>query len=312
VAVHDASMSRAVRLLVVTVAWTVPVVWLAVALLSAPWDGTSMSSSLGTAAAPWGASVRVARTYGDTPLLPGDEVLLVEERSIADWVRSGDDAGREIGDVVRYEVRRSRAGLDLIQQVDVTLERYDVAAAVRASPQVLVPAALLLLLGSAVFWVRSGATSARAFLVATSLLPAALASAPFGTGVIDLAGGAGVWPQVAAEVLAAAALVALVVSVAALVDSPVRRRAAVLVGAVVAPAAGYAAWLGLSLDDADSAPARLQALGTVAAPALWASVPALLVAAVLAYARARRREDVLATRLVLLGLGAGLGAWILL
>ena len=305
-------MSRAVRLLVVTVAWTAPVVWLGVALLSTPSDGTSLSSSLGPAAAPWGKSVRVAHTYGDTPLLPGDEVLLVEERSIADWVGRGDDAGREVGDVVRYEVRRSRSGLDLIQQVDVTLGRYDVIAAVRASPQVLVPAALLLLVGSAVFWVRPVATSARAFLVATSLMPAALASAPFGTGVIDLAGGAGVWPQAVAEVLAAVALVALVVSVAALVDSSGRWRAAVLAGAFLAPVVGYAAWLGSSLGSADSPPARLQALATVAAPALWASVPALLVVAVLAHARARRREDVLATRLVLLGLGAGLGAWILL
>ena len=305
-------MSRTVRLLVVTVAWTVPVVWLGVALLSAPSDGTSLSSSLGPAGARWGDSVRVARTYGDTPLLPGDEVQLVEERTLADWVGSGDRAGREIGDVVRYEVRRSRSGLDLIQQVDVTLERYDVVAAVRASPQVLVPAALLLLVGSGVFWVRSGATSARAFLAATSLLPAALASAPFGTGVIDLAGGSGVWTQVVAEVLAAVALVALIVSIAALVDSSGPRRAAVLVGAILAPVVGYAAWLGSSLGGADSPTTRLQVLATVAAPALWASVPALLVVAVLAHARARRREDVLATRLVLLGLGAGLGAWMLL
>ncbi len=41
-------------------------------------------------------------------------------------------------------------------------------------------------------------------------------------------------------------------------------------------------------------------------------MPALLVVATLAYTRARRREEVLATRLALLGLGAGVGTWVLL
>ena len=305
-------MSRTGRLLVLTAAWAVPVVWMGVALLSGPSDGTSLRSSLGGSGPRWGESVVVVRAYGDTPLLRGDEVLLVEERTLADWVGSDDATRRDVGDVVRYEVRRSRSGLDLIQQVDVTLERYDVVAAVRASPQALVPAVLLLVVGSGVFWVRPGALSSRAFLAATVLLPAAMSSAPFGTEVIDLAGGGGVWPQVLGEVLAALALVTLVVSVAGLVDLSGRQRAVVWVGALLAPVIGYGAWLGMSLGDADSPPARLQVLATVAAPALWASVPVLLVVAALAHARARRREDVLATRLVLLGLGAGVGSWILL
>ncbi|PKH44330.1 Histidine kinase-, DNA gyrase B-, and HSP90-like ATPase [Nocardioides alpinus] len=305
-------MSRTGRLLVLTVAWAVPVVWIGFALLSGPSDGTSLRSSVLASGPRWGESVVVARAYGDTPLVRGDEVLLVEERSLADWVGSDDAARRDVGDVVRYEVRRSRSGLDLIQQVDVTLERYDVAAAVRASPQVLVLAALLLVVGSAVFWVRSGTASARAFLVATALLPAAITSAPFGTGVIDLAGGGGVWPQVVGEVWAALALVALVVSVAALVDSSRRQRAVVVVATLLAPFLAYGIWLGLSYDGTDPSPARLQVLATVAVPALWACIPVGLVVAALTHARARRREDVLATRLVLLGLAAGVGAWILL
>ncbi|MFC7361411.1 sensor histidine kinase [Nocardioides astragali] len=302
-------MSRASRLLVLAAAWVAPAVWVVASLLVGPSDGSSVTSSPAPTGTRWGDSVLVARTFGGTPLLPGDEVLAVEGRTIPDWVGGG--TTREIGDVVRYEVRRPGPGLDRIQQVDVTLTRYDVVAAVRAEPQVVLLSGLLLLAGSVVFWTRPRDSAARAYLAATALLPALATSAPFGPGVIDLAGGAGVWRPVLGEAIAALGLVALVLSVAGLVDIG-RRRRWVLAAALLAPLAGYGAWLGLALGGAGSPPARLQVLSTVAVPALWASVAALLVVAGLAHTRAERREDVLATRLVLLGLGAGTGAWVLL
>jgi two-component system NarL family sensor kinase len=303
-------MSRARRLLVLAAAWAVPTVWVVAGLVLGCSDGTSVSSSLAPAGTPWGETVRVARTFGETPLLPGDEVLAVDGRTLSDWV-DGSGTTREPGDVVRYEVRRSGPGLDRIQQVDVTLTTYDVVAAVRTQPQVLLLSGLLLLVGSAVFWARPQAPAARAFLAATALLPAVATSVPFGAGVIDLAGAPGVWRQVLGEVVAALGLVALVLSVAGLGDLG-RRRRWVLAAAVLAPLVGYGAWVALALGGAGSPPARLQVLTAVALPALWGCVPALFVVATLAYTRARRREEVLATRLALLGLGAGVGTWVLL
>lgn len=307
------TVSRTSRLLVLAAAWAVPVCWVLVALLAGPSDGTSLSTRLlPSGASAWGESVRVARTYGDSVLVPGDEVEAVDGRTLADWVSSGDDVGRQVGDVVRYEVRRSGRGLDQILQIDVTLERYPVAAALWGAPAVVVPAGLLLLMGSLVFWARPGSVPARAYLVAAAFLPAAVTSAPFGLGVIDLAGGRGLWPQVVGEALAGLALVALVVCVALMVPTDDRRRWWVLPVALLVPFAGYGVWLGLRLGAAESSPARLQTLATIAVPALWAAVPALLLAATFAHSRAESRMDLLATRLVLLGLGAGVGAWVLL
>ena len=295
------------------VAWIVPAAWWGVALLAGPSDGTSLTSGLvPTAAARWSESVVVAHTYGETPLLPGDEVLEVEGRTLGDWVAHGGTAGREVGDVVRYEVRRAGQGLDRIQQVDVTLSRYPVAAALRSAPHVVALAGLLLLLGSFVFWSRPRAASAVAFLAATALLPAVATSAPFGTGVIDLAGSRGVWPRATGEALAGLGIVALVISVGWLVGAGGRRHWWVVPAAFLVPLAGYGVWLALSLDGAGSPPARLQALATIATPALGASVPLALVVGALGQARAQRREDVLAARLVMLGLAAGVGAWVLL
>ena len=200
-------MARTSRLLVLAVAWAVPICWTVLALLAGPSDGTSLSSRLlPTAGARWGDTVLVRATYGETALRPGDEVQAVDGRALADWADgTGDLDGvrREVGDVVRYEVRRPGAGLDLIQQVDVTLHRYPLAAAVQAAPHVVLLPVLLLAMGSLVFWSRPSTAPAWAFLVAAALLPATLTSTPLGLGVVDLAGARGTWPAVVGEAMAA-------------------------------------------------------------------------------------------------------------
>ena len=134
-------MARTSRLLVLAVAWAVPLCWIVLALLAGPSDGTSLSSRLlPTAGERWGDTVHIRATYGETALRPGDEVQAVDGRALGDWADDTGDLGgvrREVGDVVRYEVRRPGAGLDLIQQVDVTLHRYPLAAAVQAAPHVV-------------------------------------------------------------------------------------------------------------------------------------------------------------------------------
>ncbi|WP_299924736.1 sensor histidine kinase [uncultured Nocardioides sp.] len=303
-------MARTSRLLVLAVAWAVPVCWTVLALLAGPSDGTSLSSRLlPSAGASWGETVRVATTYGETPLRPGDVVQAVDGRSPADWVSDG--VRRQVGDVVRYEVRRTGSGLDLIQQVDVTLARYPLGAATRSAPHVVLLPALLLALGSLVFWARPGAAPARAFLAAAALLPAAITSTPLGLGVIDLTGARGAWPQLVGEAMAALGLVALLLSVALLTRAAARDRWATL-ALVTVPLLGYAAWVAVRLGSAGSPLARLSVWATVWAPALWATAPALLVVATMAYLRARERTDVLATRLALLGIAAGATAWFVL
>ena len=299
----------------IALAWAVPACWTVIALLAGPSDGTSLSSRLvPSASTPWSDTVRVATTYGQTPLRPGDEVQAVDGRSPADWVAEAGDLGdvrRDVGDVVRYEVRRPGAGLDLIQQVDVTLHRYPLTAAVQAAPHVVLLPSALLVLGSLVFWSRPTAAPARALLAAVALLPAALTSTPLGLGVIDLAGARGAWPQVVGEAMAALGLVALVLTVA-LLTRPGGRARWVTGAMLTVPLLGYAVWLGARLGSAGTPLERLSVLATVWAPALWAAVPAMLVVATLAYLRARDRTDVLATRLALLGVGAGVAGWLVL
>ena len=55
--------------------------------------------------------------------------------------------------------------------------------------------------GGLAFFLRPGLVAAQALLGATSLLPAGIASARWGVGAIDLAGGRGLWPHLAAEAL---------------------------------------------------------------------------------------------------------------
>lgn len=304
-------MSRTGRLLVVAVAWVLPAGWLVLALTAAPSDGTSLSSSLLPDRARAAGSLTVARTFGSTPLLQGDEVQAVDGRALEEWLASGAGTAHEVGEVVRYEVRRSGGALDRIQQVDVTLVAYPLPDALRSEWRSVLAAAVVLLVGTAVFWARPLATSARAFLTAAALLPGVLTSTPFDPGVIG-AVESRAWPEVVGEAMAALGLAALVVAAAATVHLPRRLRWWVAALAVLVPVLGYAGWLALSLGDAGSRRARLDVLATVAVPALWAAVPALLLVAALAHARAEQREDILATRLVLLGLGAGLGTWVLL
>ena len=149
-------MSRTGRLLVLAVAWLVP------ARLDC--RGTagravgrhqpdvrpvpSSGHALGRVGA-WSPTRTVTR-----PCCPGDEVLAVDGRTLGAWVDAGDPR-REVGDVVRYEVRRAGEGLDRIQQVDVTLGRVP-GRRPRCGPRPTWSRSpgLLLLVGSLVFWSR--------------------------------------------------------------------------------------------------------------------------------------------------------------
>ena len=305
-------MSRARKLLLIAVAWACPCAWFAAALLSGPVDGATLTTTtLGLERDGWTEPVRVVRTYGDTPLRTDDLVTAIDGRTPSQWLTEGAPE-REVGDVVGYRVQRPGQALDVDLDIDVVLVRYPVVAAVRDNPAAGVLAVALLVSGSLVLWRRPHALPARAFLVGTSLLPCVLTASPWGVGPVDLAGGRGVWPHAGGEALAAAGLGCLLLAVLTVTSTgPLRRPLAVAVSAAT-PVAGYLAWLALALPGTDDGVARAHVVATVLTPALLACLPAALLGAWVAHRRTDDREERLATRLVLLGIGTAVTAWAML
>ncbi len=307
-------MSRTRRLLVVAAAWAVPIAWTAVALLSGPSDGTTVSPSGAMLGANrWGDGLTVVRTYGDTPLREGDVVTAVDGRPVADWVTDPPPTDLEVGDTVPYDVTRPGADLATRLRIDVPLTRYPFADAAAANVGPLVLVVLPLATACLVFWRRPRATAARAFLAAGSLVPLLVTSWPFGLGVVDLTGGRGTWPHLLGEVGCAAGIGALLLATVAFLPHPPDRprpRAAALVALV--PVLGYGLWVVTVALWLEPAAARLQALVTVAGPALAAAGPVALALLVRGLVRAPTREDRLAVRLALLALVGALGVRLLL
>ena len=79
-------------------AWLAPLLWLALVLPGSPSDGTVVTSPTAVLGdSRWGPSVTVLRTYGDTPLRTGDEVLAVEGRAVDAALTGGERAERRAG-----------------------------------------------------------------------------------------------------------------------------------------------------------------------------------------------------------------------
>ena len=194
------------------------------------------------------------------------------------------------------------------------LTRYPLAAALSDNLPTVAFAVLLLAAGALTFWRRPGSPSARAFLATTALVPMAITAAPCGLGAIDLAGGRGIWPHAGGELWCALGMGTALVTAVTLTGVPdrVRRRPWLLAVAYLVPLAGYGVWVAAMAGGDQPDAARLQVLLTVAGPALLATTPAVLAVTGVLYVRAIDREDRLATRLVLLGVGGGVVARLLL
>jgi two-component system NarL family sensor kinase len=308
-------MSPVRRLLIVAVAWVVPAAWVALALMAGPSDGSVISETALTGSERWGSFATVQHAYGDTLLQDGDQVQRIDGRTFGDWVASGATIGRDVGDVVAYDVRRvSEEGNPLDQSFEVTLIRYPILDAAGHNLSTLVVALLVLVAGSVVWWMCAGTVTAAAFLAGCAVLPVGLTSAPCGLGAIDLAGGRGVWPHLVGEAAFAVGLGLLLLAALTFRTPPgwLRARPWVVLVALVVPAVGYAVWIGGPARALTPEAARLQALITVAAPAALAVAPCLLLALAWRYLRASTRDDLLAIRLAVLALGAGLVSLVLL
>ncbi len=308
-------MSRTGRLLVVAAAWAIPVAWIAVALLSGPSDGTAVSSIGLNEDQRWGRSVTVLETYGDTPLHEGDTILRVDRRSMSDWLDGEATGTRSEGEAPLYEILRPGAGIDQNLEVEAPLGRYPWSDAVAENVSTLSVVVVLLTGASFVFWRRPTDVAVLWFLAAAVLVPAALTSWPFGLDAADLAGSRGVWPQVVGEAAFCAGLGALLVAALAIGTPPgwFRRRPWVAPALVAVPFAGYALWVFTVASGLDSAPGRLDAFTTLAAPGGGGRpCPRSCCCSQRSTLRIERAEDRAAARLTLLAIAAGIAVRLLL
>jgi signal transduction histidine kinase len=173
--------------------------WIIFARGTSPADGTVTFPS----AHYWsGRGVVVSELLpGASGLYVGDCVVAVDGRLLEDLVRNGPARIYKVGDVVRYDVRRSDATLDRDcsgseASIEVTLTSYRFGSVLRENASVLLLAGFMLALGAFLVAVRPRSGAPRALLVAACFYLFGLTARPFGIQVVDLASGPRLWPFV--------------------------------------------------------------------------------------------------------------------
>jgi signal transduction histidine kinase len=141
---------------------------------------------------------------GVSGLRVGDCVVAVDGRPLEDLVRTGPGRNYAVGDMIRYDVRRSDAPLNQqcsgpLTSVEVTLTAYQFSSVLRPSASVLVLACFMLALGTFLAAVRPGSGAPRALLAASCFYLFGVTVWPFGIQVVDLASGPRLWPFVIGE-----------------------------------------------------------------------------------------------------------------
>jgi hypothetical protein len=138
---------------------------------------------------------------GVSGLRVGDCVVAVDGRPVEDVVRNGPVRIYDVGDVIRYDVRRSDATLHRdcsgqLANIEVTLTSYRFGPVLREHASVLLLACFMLALGAFLVAVRPRSCAPRALLAAGCLYLFGPTVWPFGIQVVDLASGPRLWPFV--------------------------------------------------------------------------------------------------------------------
>ena len=138
---------------------------------------------------------------GVSGLHVGDCVVAVDGRPLEELVRNGPARIYKVGDVVRYDVRRSDAPLDrdcsgALASIEVSLTPYRFGSLLWEHASVLLLACFMLALGAFLVAVRPRSGAPRALLVAGCLYLFGRTVWPFGIQVVDLASGPRLWPFV--------------------------------------------------------------------------------------------------------------------
>jgi two-component system, NarL family, sensor kinase len=178
---------------------------------------------------------------GVSGLRVGDCVVAVDGRPLEELVRTGPARIYSVGDVIRYDVRRSDASLDrdcsgALASIDVTLTPYRFGSVLWEHASVLLLACVMLALGAFLVAVRPRSGAPRALLAAGCLYLFGVTARPFGIQVVDLASGPRLWPFVIGDTAKALFWGALLLMAASLPRQSLPPRKLVI-GCFVAPLA---------------------------------------------------------------------------
>ena len=255
--------------------------WVLFARGTSPADGTVTFPS-----APYWSErgVVVNDVPGLSGLHVGDCVIAVDGRPLEDLVRNGPVRIYHVGDVVRYDVRRSDAPLDRdcsgssVGSVEVTLTPYRFGSVLWEHASVLLLACSMLALGAFLVAVRRRSGAPRALLAAGCLYLFGLTVWPFGIQVVDLASGPRLWPFFIGDAANALFWGALLLMAASLPRQslPPRR---LVIGCFVLPLVLYLPDILVALRE-PSELGKLAGLITVSSGAAYA-VPILMVLALI-------------------------------
>jgi signal transduction histidine kinase len=240
---------------------------------------------------------------GVSGLRVGDCVVAVDGRPLEDLVRNGPTRIYKVGDVLRYDVRRSGAPLNRDcsapqATVEVTLTGYRFGSALRENASVLLLAGFMLALGAFLIAVRPRSGTPWALLVAACFYLFGVTARPFGIQVVDLASGPRLWPTVIGDTAKALFWGALLLMAASMPrrSLPPRR---LVIGCFVAPLALHLPYILTALQQTSELGklARLVAVSFGAAHA----IPILIVVAlVLGYRSVEQPEKRAAVRWVVI------------
>ena len=241
---------------------------------------------------------------GSGALRVGDCVVAVDGRLLEDVARNGSVRAYKVGDVLRYDVRRSGAPLDKdcsgpTTSIEVTLTQYRYGSILSEHATVLPLALCMLALGAFLVAVRPRSGAPRALLVAGCLFPFGFTEWPFGTQVVDLASGPRLWPFVIGDTANALFWGALLLLAASLPRRGLPPRWLV-VGCFVLPPALHLMYLMITLPGQTSELGKLARQITVSLAAAY-TVPILMVLALtLGYRSVEQTERRAAVRWVLI------------
>jgi two-component system, NarL family, sensor kinase len=218
---------------------------------------------------------------GVSGLRVGDCVVAVDGRPLEELVRNGPVRIYQVGDVIRYDVRRSGALLNQdcsgpLASIEVTLTPYRFDLVLREHASVLLLASFMLALGAFLVAVRPRSGAPRALLAAGCLYLFSVTAWPFGIQIVDLASGPRLWPFVIGDTANALFWGALLLMAASLPRQRLPPRMLVI-GCFVVPLALYPLYIAAALQRTSEL-GKLARLITVSFGAAYA-VPILMVLA---------------------------------
>jgi two-component system, NarL family, sensor kinase len=300
--------------LLVTVVIMASLGWVVLARGSSPADGTVTFPS----APYWSRRGVVVNELlpSNSGLQVGDCVVAVDGQRLEDLARNGAARVYHVGDVVRYEVRRSGAPFNRNcsgpqSSIEITLTRYQFSSILSEHVSVLALACFMLALGAFLIAVRPRSGAPCALLVAACLYPFGVTEWPFGTQVIDLASGPRVWPFVVGDIANTLFWGALLFLATSLPRQRMPPRSVVL-GCFILPLALYLLYLMITLPQQRSELGKLARLSTVSLAAAYA-VPILMVLALaVGYLSVEQTERRAAVRWVLIPLTLAVFAYFVL